>query len=53
MRRFVQSGAMFAGIALVCMAAALGSAHGAVYASVGAVWLIVAIAVRRKSSREG
>ncbi len=49
MKQFFQSGAAFLIVALLCFAAALFSHHHAVFTGVGGVWLLVAIAVRRKS----
>lgn len=48
MKKFVQSGGAFMVVALLCIASGLISENGAVFISVGAFWLIMAIIVRGK-----
>jgi succinate-acetate transporter protein len=52
MQKFVQSGGAFIVVALLCMAVGFISRNGAVFASIGAFWLIMAIIVRARSAKK-
>ncbi len=52
MRRFFQSGYAFIVVALLSFIAAMNSARPTVFISVGAVFLILALAVRKKNRKD-
>jgi succinate-acetate transporter protein len=52
MQRFFQSGGAFIVVALICFAAGLIGASRAVFISLGAFWLIMAIVVRSKNAKK-
>jgi succinate-acetate transporter protein len=52
MQRFFRSGGAFMVVALLCIAAGLISENKAVFLSVGAFWLIMAIIIRAKNAKK-
>ncbi len=52
MHKFVQSGGAFMVVALLCIAVGFISRNGAVFTSIGAFWLIMAIIVRARSAKK-
>lgn len=52
MQKFIKSGGAFMVVALICLAAGLISEQRAVFISLGAFWMIMAIVVRKKNAKK-
>lgn len=51
MRKFVDSGAAFMIVALICFIAGVTAENGIVFIGIGAFWMIMAIVTRSKKAK--